>query len=418
MNQIFALADCNNFYVSCERAFNPKLEKKPVAVLSNNDGIVVARSNEVKALGIKMGAAVFEIENLIKKHNVQLLSSNYTLYADMSNRIMETLSMFTPDMEVYSIDEAFLNLAGFKNSLTEYGQKIRQTVKQWTGIPLSIGMARTKTLAKIANYIAKRSEKANGVLDLTDSPYIERALSQVPVEKVWGVGWRTSAKLQKMGINTALDLSRADAEKIRDKFGVVFARVVCELQGTVCYSLEQNPPAKKSVSVSRMFGEPIETKEQLMESAATYTTRAAEKLREQHAAAGIITVYVATSQFIKDKYFNSQTVKLNVSTNNTFELIKAAMWCIENLYRENCQFKRCGIILNELVPQENVQHSLFDNVDRQKTKRLMETIDKINCKVDAPLRWAVEGFDQSWQVKFKRLSKRYTTNWNEIPEVA
>ncbi|HAL44771.1 MAG: hypothetical protein A2Y12_20275 [Planctomycetes bacterium GWF2_42_9] len=418
MNQIFALADCNNFYVSCERVFDPKLEKKPVVVLSNNDGIVVARSNEVKALGVKMGAAVFEIENLIKQHNIRLLSSNYTLYADMSNRIMETLSMFTPDMEIYSIDEAFLNLAGFKNSLTEYGQQIRQTVKQWTGIPLSIGMGKTKTLAKIANYIAKRSEKAQGVLDLTDSPYTERALSQVPVEKVWGVGWRTSAKLQKMGINTALELSRADVEKIRDKFGVVFARVVCELRGEVCYSLEQNPPAKKSVSVSRMFGEAIETKEQLMESAATYTARAAEKLREQHAAAGLITVYVATSQFIKDTYFNSLTVKLNVSTNNTFELINAAVWCIENLYRENCQFKRCGIILNDLVPQENVQHSLFDNTDRQKSKRLMEAIDKINCKGDASLRWAVEGLNQSWQVRFKRLSKRYTTNWKEIPEVA
>lgn len=418
MKNLFALVDCNNFYASCERVFNPKLEKRPVIVLSNNDGIVVARSNEVKALGVKMGVPVFEIEQLIKKHNIEVFSSNYTLYADMSDRVMETLATFTPDMEIYSIDEAFLNLSGIKCSLTEYGQKIRHTVRQWTGLPVSVGIAKTKTLAKIANYIAKHSEKAKGVLDLSDSPYLEKALAQVPVEKVWGIGWRTAEKLNKMKINTALDLSRADIELIRDKFGIVGVRVVSELQGTRCYELELHPQPKKSISVSRMFGEPVETIEQLREAAASYTARAGEKLREEHAAAGMLTVYVTTSRFIKNSYFNSQTQEFATATNDTAELIKAALVCIEKLYRKDCQFKKCGIILNAIVPQNQVQHNLFDKIDRQKTKHLMETVDKINAKMDTPLRWAAQGLRQPWQVKSKRRSRHFTTCWSELPEIA
>lgn len=416
MKEIFALVDCNNFYASCERVFNPKLEKKPIVVLSNNDGIVVARSNEAKALGIKMGAAVFEIEDSIKKNHIEVFSSNYTLYADMSDRVMETLATFTPDMEIYSIDEAFLNLSGIKSPLNEYGQKIRKTVKQWTGLPVSVGIARTKTLAKIANRIAKRSEKANGVLDLCDSPYLEQALKQVPVEKVWVVGWRTAGKLQKMGMMNALDLSKTDAEKIRDKFGTVFARVVCELQGINCYELEQNPPPKKSISVSRMFGESVDTIEKMKEAAANYTARAGEKLREEGLAAGIITIYVTTSRFIKNSYFNSQSVRFEVSTNDTSQLIKAALLCIDKIYRKGYQFKKCGVILNALVPDNKIQQNLFIKIDQQKNQRLMQTIDKINSKMDTSLRWAAEGLQQSWQVKFKRRSKHYTTNWNDLPQ--
>ncbi|MEN6383568.1 MAG: Y-family DNA polymerase [Phycisphaerales bacterium] len=416
MNEIFALVDCNNFYASCERVFNPKLKDKPIVVLSNNDGIVVARSNQAKALGIKMGAAIFEIENFLKKHNVEIFSSNYTLYADMSDRVMQTLSTFTPEMEIYSIDEAFLNLSGINENLSSYGRRIRETVMQWTGIPVSVGISHTKTLAKIANRIAKHSEKTQGVLDLTDSPYLDRALGQVPVEKIWGVGWRTAAKLKGLGINTALDLSKADVETIRDKFGVVFARIVCELKGNCCYELEQNPPSKKSISVSRMFGEPIKNLEQLKEAAANYTARASEKLREQKLAAGIMTIYAETSRFIKNSYFNSKTIKFNVSTSDSSELIRASQLCIEKIYRKDCEFKRCGVVLYDLVEQGHVQGNLFDCEDREKSKRLMNAIDSINNKMNIPIRWAAEGLQQPWQVKFKRLTKHYTTRWDELPK--
>jgi DNA polymerase V len=285
MKNVFALVDCNNFYVSCERVFNPKLEHRPVVVLSNNDGCVVARSNEAKALGVGMGVAAFEIAGLLKKHDVETLSSNYTLYADMSSRIMETLSTFTPDIEVYSIDEAFLNLDGVCGSLADYGRQIRQTVKKWTGLPVSIGVAQTKTLAKIANHLAKRSTQFDGVLDLTGSTDVEKVLADVPVEKVWGIGIRSTIVLKRAGINTALDLSKADIEWIRNRFGVLGVRTVCELRGECCYKLEQNPTSRKSLVVSRMFGKPIESVDQLQEAAATYAARAGERLREEGLAA-------------------------------------------------------------------------------------------------------------------------------------
>jgi len=418
MNDVFALADCNNFYVSCERVFNPKLAHRPVIVLSNNDGCVVARSNEAKTLGIKMGVPAFEIADLIKKHNVEALSSNYTLYADMSSRVMNTLSTFTPAMEVYSIDEAFLNLVGFKSPLTDYGRKIRQTVKKWTGLPVSIGVAKTKTLAKIANYAAKRSSKADGVVDLTDATDIERTLNDVPVEKVWGVGIRTTLTLKKTGIHTALDLSKADVGWIRNRFGVVGVRTVYELLGIRCYQLEQDPPHKKTMVVSRMFGTPVESIEQLKEAAAAYAARAGEKLREQKLSASAITVYVTTSRFIKNRYFNSHTFEFAASTNDTIELIRASVSCIDKLYRRNCRFKKCGVILIGLVPENQVQQCLFDNADREKNKRLMQAVDAINAKVNPLLRWAAEGLLQPWHVKFRRRSPHFTTAWNEILEVA
>ena len=421
--EIFALVDCNNFYASCERVFSPKLEGRPVVVLSNNDGCVVARSNEAKALGIGMGVPAFEIEEIIRKNGVEVFSSNYALYADMSSRVMETLSAFTPDMEVYSIDEAFLNLAGFNCSpstslRTDYGRKIWSTVKQWTGMPVTVGMARTKTLAKIANRVAKKSAKANGVLDLTDSPYLDRVLAETPVEKVWTVGIRTALKLKGAGIKTALAFRDADIGWVRQKFGVVGVRTVYELRGISCYSLEQNPPIKKSIAVSRMFGKPVESIEELKEAVASYASRAGRKLRGQGLAAGVMTVYVTTSRFIENRYFNSHTVEFAVATSDTIELIRNACRCIDRLYRKGCAFKKCGIIFNALVPENQAQKGLFDNVDRLKSQRLMRVIDSINTRLNSPLQWAAEGLAQSWKVKFKRRSCRYTTRWDELPEVA
>jgi len=418
MKEIFALIDCNNFYASCERVFNPRLEGKPVVVLSNNDGCVVARSNEAKALGIGMGVPAFEVKNIIDKNGVEVFSSNYALYADMSSRVMDVLSTFTPEIEVYSIDEAFLNLAGFSCSLTDYGRKIQQTVRKWTGIPVTVGIASTKTLAKIAKHVAKRSPKAKGVLDFTDSPYLGRALGQVPVEKVWGVGIKTAIKLKRAGIKTAFDLNKADLNWIKNKFGVVGARTVYELRGICCYPLEQNPPANKTIMVSRMFGKPVEAIEELKEAAASYAARAAEKLREQHLSANFITVFVTTSRFIKNKYFNSHTVEFAVATNNTIELIQGALLGIDRLYRQGYLYKKCGIVLNSLMSEHRIQRDLFDSVDRDKFSQLMGAVDSINARLDCPLRWAAEGLGQPWQVKFKRRSNRFTTCWDELPDVA
>ncbi|MHC4495312.1 MAG: Y-family DNA polymerase, partial [Planctomycetota bacterium] len=316
MKNIFALVDCNNFYVSCERVFEPSLEGKPVVVLSNNDGCVVSRSNKAKRLGIGMGVAFFEVKDFAEKHGVEALSSNYTLYADMSRRVMETLCNFTPEIEVYSIDEAFLNLSGLGDNLTGYCRKIRQTVKQWTGMPVSIGIARTKTLAKIANRIAKRSPEATGVFELTQCTHIDRALAQTKVENIWGVGIKTCIKLKRAGIKTALDLRGVDAEWMRQRFGVTGVRTIYELRGNRCYELEQEPPTKKGITVSRMFGRKVETVEELKEAIACYASRAGEKLREQGLVAGAMTVFVMTSRFVnpRKRYFNSHGISFPTAT--------------------------------------------------------------------------------------------------------
>jgi DNA polymerase V len=418
MKEVFALVDCNNFYVSCERVFAPSLEGRPVVVLSNNDGCVVARSNEAKALGIGMGVPAFEVEDAIKKNNVEVFSSNYALYADMSSRVMETLSTFTPEIEIYSIDEAFLNLAGFGVPLADYGREIQRKVRQWTGMPVSVGIGTTKTLAKVANHIAKRSAKAKGVLDLTDSAYLSKALVKTPLEKVWNVGIKTAIKLKRAGLKTALDLSAADINWIRNKFGVVGVRTVYELRGVCCYPLEDNPPAKKSICVSRMFGRSVNSAEELKEAISSYASRAGERLRQEHLAAGLMTVFVTTSRFIEDRYFNSHTVAFPVATNNTMELIYNACGCIEKLYRKGCSFKKCGVTLSALVPEKKVQRNLFDGVDREKYQRLMRAIDAANKRLNSSVQWAVEGISKPWHVKFKRRSNRYTTCWDEVLEVA
>jgi DNA polymerase V len=419
MKSIFALVDCNNFYVSCERVFDPSLEDRPVVVLSNNDGCVVSRSEEAKRLGIGMGVAFFKVKEEAEKNAVVALSSNYTLYADMSRRVMETLYNFTPEIEVYSIDEAFLNLAGMGDELTEYGRKISQTVKKWTGIPASIGIAETKTLAKIANRIAKRSAEANGVFELIDIACIEQSLAQTRVENIWGIGIKTCIKLKKMGINTALDLRDADIEKIKQRFGIAGVRTVYELRGMCCYELDDEPPTKKGITVSRIFGRKVETIEELKEAVASYAARAGEKLREEKAAAGVMTVYVMTSRFVNKskRYFNSHTVSFPTATNYTPELIDYSMDCVEKLYRKGFLYNKAGVILGELVPQGRVQGNMLDKIDRQKAARLMNAVDAVNTRLpNAPLIWAAEGIEQPWRTKFTKRSKRYTTRWDELAE--
>ena len=420
MKYIFALVDCNNFYVSCERIFEPSLEGRSVVVLSNNDGCVVSRSNEAKKLGIGMGVAFFKVKDFADKHGLVALSSNYTLYADMSRRVMETLCNFTPEIEVYSIDEAFLNLSGFGDNLADYGRRIRQTVKQWTGMPVSIGIAETKTLAKIANRIAKRSPEADGVFELTGQARIDEALARTDVEHIWGVGIKTCIKLKRAGIKTAFALRGVDIEWMRRRFGVTGVRTVYELRGISCYELEEQPPTKKGITVSRMFGRKVETVEELKEAIASYASRAGEKLRDEGQAAGTMTVFVTTSRFVESRkrYFNSRGVHFPTATNYTPELIDYATGAVERLYKKGFLYAKAGLILGDLVPEGRVQGNLFDQADRQKSRRLMQAIDAVNLKLpDSRLIWAAEGIDQAWRTKFAKRSKRYTTQWDELLDV-
>jgi len=418
MKEVFALVDCNNFYASCERVFNPGLNGRAVIVLSNNDGCVIARSSEAKALGIGMGVPAFEVRDIIERNKVQVFSSNYALYADMSSRVMETLSGLTCDIEVYSIDEAFLEPGGFRSFLRDYGLEIRRRVKKWTGIEVSVGIAGTKTLAKIANRVAKRAKRASGVMDLTDSGRLCGVLAETGVEHIWGVGLKTNLALRKMGIRTALDLKEADVDRIRQRFGVVGVRTVYELRGMCCYPLEENPPFKKSVTVSRSFGRPVDGLEELQESISSYASRAGEKLREEGLAAEVMSVFVTTSRFIKDSYFNSYTMEFPCATNNTIELIRDARGGIEKIYRKGRQFKKCGVVLSSLVPEGQVQGNLFERTNRKKMGRLMRAVDSVNLRPGVCLRWAAEGLEQPWGVKFSRRSRRYTTRWDEILDVA
>jgi DNA polymerase V len=418
MKEIYALVDCNNFYASCERVFNPSLNGKAIVVLSNNDGCIVARSNEAKALGIAMGTPYFKAKRIIEKNDVKVFSSNYTLYGDMSRRVMETLSNFTPEMEIYSIDEAFLNLAGFTQNLSEYATEIRETVAKWTGMGVSVGIAKTKTLAKVANRLAKKSDRADGVLDLVDSPHLEIALQRTPVGDVWGVGGKTAAKLNAVGIYNALQLKDADIGWIKKTFGVTGERTVHELRGACCFSLDQQPPPQKGITVSRSFGKEVESCQGLKHAVAKYVARAAEKLRHQKLAAGTITVFAMTNRFDKkNRYYNADSVTFPSATTNTSEMLANAMQSVEAVYRDGAKFKKAGVMLGALVDEKKVQRTLFDNKDRTKLNDLMRTIDTINKKMDKPITWAAEGLDQPWLTKFEHRSKRYTTSWKELPIV-
>lgn len=417
---LFALVDCNNFYASCERVFNPKLAGKPVVVLGNNDGIVVARSNEAKAFGIPMGVPAFKYRDLFRRHDVQAFSSNYVLYGDMSQRVMETLQQFSPELEVYSIDEAFLSFAGFTSvSLTDYGHRIRATVKQWTGIPVSVGIAETKTLAKIANYVAKQSEEVAGVFDLSIEPDRDGLLARVPVEEVWGIGPNYARRLKQHGITTALALRNTDDQWIRKQMGVVGLRTVQELRGISCLPLEQCPPPKQGITCSRAFGKPITTLTEMREAVATYTARAAEKLRGEQLAASALIVFLTTNPF-KDEpqYSNATTLRLPVPTDATPELLRVALKGIEAIYREGFQYKKAGVMLLGLVPVGQVQANLFDHADRERSKRLMLAVDAVNARDGADtVRFAATGLTQRWRTRFTQRSPAYTTHWNNLPMV-
>ncbi|MEK6804656.1 MAG: Y-family DNA polymerase [Nitrospirota bacterium] len=420
MPPIFALVDCNNFYASCERVFNPRLEGKPIVVLSNNDGCVVARSNEAKALGIAMGVPEFQIRPVLRAHQVQVFSSNYTLYGDMSQRVMETLEQFCPDLEIYSIDEAFLSLSGFTSrNFTEYGRTIRTTVKRWTGLLVSVGIAETKTLAKIANRIAKRTPGTGGVFDLLACSDRDALLGRVPVEDVWGIGRNHTKLLNQHSIMTALQLREVEDQWIRKHLGIVGLRLVMELRGVSCLDLEECPAPKQSVTCSRSFGQPISTLADMEEAVSSYASRVAEKLRRERLAATVLTVCLTTNVFKEGpQYSNALTLKLPVATDSTAELIRAAFQGIRAIYREGYNYKKAGVILTGLVPASQTQADLFDYQDREKSKRLMSALDAVNNRWGADtLHYASSGISKTWKTQFQHRSPAYTTDWGALPIV-
>jgi DNA polymerase V len=407
---MIALVDCNNFYVSCERVFNPRLEGKPVVVLSNNDGCVVARSNEVKALGVSMGTPLFELRPLIQQHGIEVFSSNYALYGDLSRRVMEVLGMFTPNVEVYSIDEAFLSLAGQSCELVAH--HLRLMVKQWTGIPVSVGVATTKTLAKIANHQAKRQ---GGVCVLNDPAPV---LAQLPVSEVWGIGRRLTQRLAAQGITTALHLREADLALIRQLLGIVGVRTVLELRGVACLPLELCPPPRKSCCVSRGFGRPVESLGELKEAIACYGARAAAKLRRDGRVAQTMQVFITANRFRpqEPQYANSKTLVLPYPTNDTSMIVRAALGATERLYQPGYSYHKAGVMLLDLSDGAIAQGSLFvDDSQRERSWRLMEAIDRLNHRFGAgTVRWAAEGLQQGWGMRGEWRSPRFTTRWDEL----
>jgi DNA polymerase V len=420
MSPVFALVDCNNFYASCERVFNPKLAGQPIVVLSNNDGCVVARSNEAKALGIGMGVPEFQIRPLLRAHHVQVFSSNYRLYGDMSQRVMETLEQFCPDLEVYSIDEAFLSLVGFeRRGLIEYGRQMRRTVKQWTGIPVSVGIAETKTLAKIANRIAKRAPDFGGVFDLLACSDRDALLSRVAVEDVWGIGRNHARALNQHGITTALQLRGVDDQWIRKRMGIVGLRLVMELRGVSCLDLDQCPSPKQSLTCSRAFGTLISTLTEMEEAVSVYTSRVAEKLRREQLAATALTVCLTTNEFKEGpQYSNALTLTLPVVTDSTADLIRCALQGIRAIYRDGYRYKKAGVMLTGLLPASQTQADLFDAEDRRKSTRLTTALDAVNNRWGAgTLQYASSGITKAWKTQFHRRSPAYTTDWNELPVV-
>ncbi|MEW5786454.1 MAG: Y-family DNA polymerase [Pseudomonadota bacterium] len=424
-NHPYALVDGNNFFVSCERVFDPGLEGRPVVVLSNNDGCAVARSDEAKALGIRMGAPYFQIRELLARHGGVALSSNYVLYGDMSRRMMSVVAHYSPEQEVYSIDECFLRFAGFGHwDLTAHARRLRAQVRQWTGIPVGVGIGPSKTLAKLANHLAKKHPdfREGGVCNLQDlAPWHQiRYLSEVDVGEVWGVGPRWAARLGELGIHSAQDLRQADPETLRRRFSVVLERTIRELNGLSCIPLEEAPPARQQIIASRSFGHPVTAKAELLEAVATYAARAAVRLRRDGLAAGAIQVYLATNPFIpgEPQYHPATLLGFAAPTADTARLIQAARAGLGRIFKPGYRYKKAGVMLVDLLPAGVRQGELFDvgGEPRQERRgRLLEALDSLNARMGrGTLRFAAEGVAQSWGMRRERLTAGYTTDWDGL----
>ena len=423
---LIALVDCNNFYVSCERVFRPDLLNKPVAVLSNNDGCIVSRSQEVKDLGIKMAVPVHQVQALINRYHIQLFSSNYTLYADMSQRVMQCLEMYSPLIEVYSIDESFLDLSGICQSDSVcYGQQIKRSIFQQTGIPVCVGMGPTKTLAKLANYAAKKWKKTGGVVDLSDTARRNKLMRLVPVKEVWGIGRQTTKRLQLMGINTVYDLAKQPVELIQAQFNIVVARTVMELEGIPCLSLEDVPADKQQIVCSRSFKWRLTRLDELAQALASFCSRAAEKLRNQGSVTGSIMVFIRTNPFNSEEpqYHRSIYTLLNQASNDTRQIISTAKRLLKEIYKSGYRFQQCGVQLGHIQAESTLkQIDLFDcfkndACNNNRSSTLMTTIDEINQRYPKAITLSATAINTGWQTSVEHLSQRYTSNWNELATV-
>ncbi|HFT8095135.1 Y-family DNA polymerase [Klebsiella pneumoniae] len=417
---MFALCDVNSFYASCETVFRPDLKGRPVVVLSNNDGCVIARSPEAKPF-VKMGEPYFKQKDMFRRHGIIAFSSNYELYADMSNRVMTTLEELSPRCEIYSIDEAFCDLTGVRNcrDLTDFGREIRETVLRRTHLTVGVGIAQTKTLAKLANHAAKQWQRqTGGVVDLSNLERQRKLMALLPVDEVWGVGRRISKKLEAMGIKTVLQLADTDIRFIRKHFNVVLERTVRELRGETCLGLEEFAPVKQEIVCSRSFGGRITEYHEMRQAICSYASRAAEKLRGEHQYCRFISAFVKTSPFALNEpyYGNSASVKLLTPTQDSRDIITAATKCLDVIWRDGHRYQKAGVMLGDFYSQGVAQLNLFDdNAPRKNSDKLMEVLDHLNAKDGrGTLYFAGQGIQAAWQMKREMLSPRYTTRFSDL----
>ena len=415
----FALVDCNSFYASCERIFRPDIKKRPVVVLSNNDGCVVALSKEAKQLGIKMCEPWFKIEKSFLKRGGVAFSSNYELYADVSSRVMQTLEYLSPNVEIYSIDEAFLDLTGIRD-LEQFGHQCRTTINRWVGVPVCVGIGPTKTLAKVANYGAKHYPATEGVVDLSDIKKRKKLMSLMPVREVWGVGSRINRKLHTLGIETALELAEMDIKLIKRKFSSVLERTVMELQGYPCIGLEQQPKTKKQIVVSRTFSRKVNDLDSINEAVSDYAARACAKLRRENQYCKMVSVFMRTNYFRKQdrQYHGFKSYRLFSPTNDTRDILNATRQLTKQMFQTNINFIKAGVMLSDFYDEGVYQGDLFRTIDKRiNSEELMTTIDKINTSGIGKVTFASQGIKKSWSMRRLLKSPRYLTNWEEMPVV-
>ena len=414
---MIALVDCNNFYASCERIFRPHLAKKPVAVLSNNDGCVIARSNESKSLGLKMGEPIFKKRYLVDRHNIHLFSSNFALYGDISKRVFDIVARDVPAYEIYSIDEAFLDFSGIKDPYN-YAIHLRDKVRRWTGVSISIGISYTKTLSKVAGHIAKKSD--DGVCYLKDKSQISDILGKLPLDEIWGVGVRYAMKLKKYGIHTASDLLECDETWIRKMMNVVGLRMVRELRCIPHFNLEEDRSMKKSICTSRSFSVEVKEYSRMSEYVSMFASRCSEKLRSEQACARSISVFMYTNRFRPRarQYSGYFSMDFHTASSDAITVTKLAIECLKKIFKSGYSYKKAGVTLSGIVPRNQVQLSLFDSSDRKKSDKLMETMDAINGNMGRDiLKLSSSGINNKWKIGKERLSPCYTTRWSDILKI-
>ena len=421
MEEVFGLIDCNNFYVSCERVFRPDLEGVPVIVLSNNDGCAISRSNEAKALGIKMGDPEFKLREIIKREKIHVFSSNYALYGDLSGRVGQCITSMVPTVETYSIDESFLNLTEFCSlDLKELARELRDRVLRWTGIPTCVGIAPTKTLAKLGNFLAKKRPQFHGVCDLRSAAVRAELLPSVPVEEVWGIGGASATKLSKLGVATAADLAAVEPDNARKLLTVTGGRIVYELRGVSCLPLELLEPTRKGVAVTRSFGNPVITWQSMREAIATYASRAAEKMRRHKVTASHLFVFMHTSPFRDGpSYSNGASARLLEATNDSGEVVALAERLGERIWRDGYRYTKAGVIFSELLPETVQQPSLWSEIEREKRAKLWRVVDSLNADLGRDtVRLLSTGQNVApWKLRAEHRSPRWTTRWGELPRV-